>query len=483
MKTIPHRFIPCFPVLLLLMGCTGDVFSSRDGKHQNSPMSIHASTENAQTKTLLSGEPGDPVRSICFLPLDSIAFSADLGEFKPFVNISSDTLPYATFSGDLIDAGMYVAFYPWKLALNLNRDTLLTLKLPYTQQYKAGGFASGAYPMVSWSYDTNLHFKNLCGLLKLNLCGDVSVSSLSLCAPGLAGVAGVDMRYQGVPQLIMPTPPAYDTLTLDCGEGVQLDDEQATAFYFVLPPALYESVTLIVRTTDHQQMTETTQNLRIVRSSITPTSVIEFDSDDNPNPPGNTVLDIQGNVYKTVAIGNQIWMAENLKSTLLNDGTEIPHITDNSSWNSLTTPGYCRYDNDQTLHSDYGLLYNWFTVETGKLCPQGWHVPSHAEWTELTDYLGGESIAGNKLKESGTGHWAGSNPGSTNETGFTGLPGGLRNNYGVFQYLGYGGFWWSATEGGGGVWYRYVYFDDSAVYAYDNGLKELGFSVRCVKSD
>jgi uncharacterized protein (TIGR02145 family) len=115
------------------------------------------------------------------------------------------------------------------------------------------------------------------------------------------------------------------------------------------------------------------------------------------------------------------------------------------------------------------------------VCPTGWHLPSDAEWTELTDYLGGESVAGGKLKETGTTHWASPNFGATNETGFTALPGGNRNKDGTFSNIGNYGYWWSATEGSAAsAWYRYVGFDYSDVsrfYYY----KEVGFSVRCLR--
>jgi uncharacterized protein (TIGR02145 family) len=137
--------------------------------------------------------------------------------------------------------------------------------------------------------------------------------------------------------------------------------------------------------------------------------------------------------YKTVKIGNQIWMAENLRSTKFNDGTAIPFIEDKKTWRKLTVPAYCVYDNDMDKHKMiYGNLYNWYVVNMGKLCPAGWHVPTHDEWTALSVYLGGESVAGGKLKETGTIHWKSSNDGATNESGFTALPGGIRNLYGNF---------------------------------------------------
>jgi uncharacterized protein (TIGR02145 family) len=150
-----------------------------------------------------------------------------------------------------------------------------------------------------------------------------------------------------------------------------------------------------------------------------------------------TLTDVDNNTYKVVKIGTQVWMAENLKTTRYNDGSAIPLVTDNTEWNNLTTPGYSWYNNDSATYAQtYGALYNWYTVETGNLCPTGWHVPSDAEWTTLTDYLGGEAIAGGKLKETGTAHWDSPNTGATDETGFTAFPGGNRTKNGPFSNLG-----------------------------------------------
>jgi len=195
----------------------------------------------------------------------------------------------------------------------------------------------------------------------------------------------------------------------------------------------------------------------------------------------DSITDIDGNTYKTVTIGTQTWMAENLKVTKYNDGIAIPNVTDNTAWRELTTGALCDYDNTPSNSETYGKLYNWHAVNTGKLCPTGWHVPSDAEWTELTDYLGGTSVAGGKLKETGTTHWASPNTGATNETGFTALPGGYRVSSGSFYYIGNYGYWWSATEyGANSAWYRYVYYGNSYVNRYYNN-KELGFSVRCLR--
>ena len=196
-----------------------------------------------------------------------------------------------------------------------------------------------------------------------------------------------------------------------------------------------------------------------------------------------TLTDPDGNVYKTVTIATQTWMAENLRTTKYNDGTAIPNVTLESAWKSLTTGAYCNFNNTNNTDTiaTYGRLYNWYAVNTDRLAPKGWHVPTDAEWTTLTTYLGGASVAGGKLKEIGTTHWTTPNTDVTNETGFTALPGGCRSVNRSFIDIGGYGFWWSATEYGAYyAWYWYVSFDYSGVSRYSYN-KEEGFSVRCVK--
>ena len=201
----------------------------------------------------------------------------------------------------------------------------------------------------------------------------------------------------------------------------------------------------------------------------------------NPDVTYGTMTDQDGNVYKTVTIGTQTWMAENLRTTKYNDGTAIPNVTDDDEWGALTTGSYCNYNNMTGTDSiaTYGRLYNWYAVNTGKLAPTGWHVPSDAEWTVLTDYLGGTSIAGGKLKEIGTTHWQSPNTGATNVAGFTALPGGYRSSSGTFSYVGGLGYWWSATEySTTHAYYRSILYSD---VGREDGVKEVGFSVRCVR--
>jgi len=197
---------------------------------------------------------------------------------------------------------------------------------------------------------------------------------------------------------------------------------------------------------------------------------------------GSIVKDYDGNVYGIVTIGTQKWMTENLKTTKYNDGTAIPLVTNNTAWSNLTTPGYCWYRNEETTYGGtYGALYNWYVVEAGNVCPTGWHIPTDTEWTVLTDYLGGANVAGGKLKETGTTYWTTPNTGATNETGFTALPGGYRDNSGSFANVGGSGYWWSATEHDATTaWFRVLYCNSSNVsQVADN--KKIGFSVRCLR--
>jgi uncharacterized protein (TIGR02145 family) len=199
----------------------------------------------------------------------------------------------------------------------------------------------------------------------------------------------------------------------------------------------------------------------------------------------NSIKDIDDNVYNTVTIGTQVWMAENLKTTKYKDGTAILLVTDGAAWAALITPGCCWYNNDAaTYKATYGALYNWYTVNTGKLCPTGWHVPTDIEWTTLTTFLGGELVAGSKLKETDVTHWLSPNTGATNESGFTALPGGYRFGSfgnGMFFSIGVSGYWWSSTEYNTyNAWYRSVDYDGSDVYR-NGSSKNNGFSVRCLR--
>ncbi len=195
-----------------------------------------------------------------------------------------------------------------------------------------------------------------------------------------------------------------------------------------------------------------------------------------------SVQDIEGNNYKTVTIGDQVWIAENLKTTKYNDGTPIPKVTDNDAWIKLKTPAYSWYNNDSAANKKpYGALYNWYAVNTGKLCPAGWHVPTDAEWMKLSNTLEGLLLAGGKLKEKGIEHWKSPNEGATNESGFTALPGGYRSLEGIFNYKDVAGYWWSSTKyNESSVLFYNIRYKLDFLYRYRSELY-CGFSVRCLK--
>lgn len=198
-----------------------------------------------------------------------------------------------------------------------------------------------------------------------------------------------------------------------------------------------------------------------------------------------TMTDQNGNTYKTITIGTQTWMAENLRVTKYRNGDPIPNVTDNTAWTTLTTGAYCSYNN--TANKDdiasYGRLYNWYAASDSRnIAPLGWHVPTDAEWTTLTTYLGGETVAGGKMKEAGTTHWTSPNTSATNESGFTALPSGYRSDGdGSFDYLGSGGLWWSSTaDGATYAWDRYLNYVNPLCNRSYYG-KQYGFAVRLIK--
>jgi uncharacterized protein (TIGR02145 family) len=194
------------------------------------------------------------------------------------------------------------------------------------------------------------------------------------------------------------------------------------------------------------------------------------------------ITDIEGNVYGTVKIDNQIWIAQSLKTSKFNDGTTIPHVKDNSTWAKLTTPAYCWYDNDDDDQKIYGALYNWYAASSSNICPTGWHVPSDQDWTALATSLGGEAIAGGKMKETGFLHWLSPNTGATNSSGFTGLGGGNRNINGVFFNKAITGDYWSTTEyNTTEAWDRFLYARDQLL-SREHYAKTIGFFIRCVKN-
>lgn len=188
-------------------------------------------------------------------------------------------------------------------------------------------------------------------------------------------------------------------------------------------------------------------------------------------------------VNNEVQIGTQIWMTKNLNVSRYRNGAIIPQVTDPTEWANLTTGAWCYDYNDTSIGGVYGKLYNWYAVNDPRgLAPNGWHIPSDDEWATLTTYLGGLSVAGGELKESGISHWRSPNAGATNNSGFTAIPGGYRDGDGTFHLAGANGYWWTSSESSAtnGINRRILY--DSG-FAYRSILYGKGnaFSIRCVK--
>ncbi len=209
--------------------------------------------------------------------------------------------------------------------------------------------------------------------------------------------------------------------------------------------------------------------------------------DDGPST--GTIRDIDGNLYKVFRIGKQWWMAENLKVTKYRNGEWIINVTGSATWSALQGGAYCYYDNNFDNAGIYGHMYNWHAlVDPRNIAPEGWHVATDKDWQQLINYLGGEDVAGAKLKSTGTiedgnGLWSETNEFSTNESGFSALPGGYRSWNGKFGGEGSTAYFWSSTETSSGTAYSYYLINDTSnVYRYDSGVKQAGYSIRCVKN-
>lgn len=201
----------------------------------------------------------------------------------------------------------------------------------------------------------------------------------------------------------------------------------------------------------------------------------------NLSKQSTSIKDQDGNVYTSIIINSQEWLVENLKTTKYSDGTPIFNNVGVSQLDTL--PAYVWYDLDEDNKEVYGGLYNWYAVNTGKLCPTGWQIPSKSDWESLLEYLGGEAYAGGKLKEAGTAHWKSPNKKADNSSGFTALPGGILDEYGEFRFIGEYGGWWSASETDSA---RAPLMDTHHAFgkAFSSGSdKKAFFSVRCMRTN
>ena len=206
---------------------------------------------------------------------------------------------------------------------------------------------------------------------------------------------------------------------------------------------------------------------------------------------GPNFKDVEGTVYKSVYIGNQLWQAENLRTTKFTDGTPVLMVENQTNWfknfsSNTSQPMVSIYNNDLSLKQHQGVLYNWYVIDSlsngnKKICPQGWHVPTDNDWKILEEYLGGSERAGGKMKEVGSLNWVNPNTSATNESLFSALPSGYRLYNGNYSYMGNYGFYWSSTENGTShAYFRYLY-NESARIIKNSIYKSSGFSIRCIK--
>lgn len=198
--------------------------------------------------------------------------------------------------------------------------------------------------------------------------------------------------------------------------------------------------------------------------------------------PITTVTDVDGNVYDIITIGTQTWLKQNLNTSKFRNGDGIGSTSDNYYWSSQTSGQYCNYNNTPANSSVYGKLYNFFIINDPRhVCPLGWHVPSIAEWNTLSNYAGGETFAGKKLKETGTAHWTAPNASATDEVGFAALPGGYRSETGAYYSLnGYGCFWSSTESNTNTAWAWSLSYYENSVTTASHYEKRQGKSIRCI---
>lgn len=219
------------------------------------------------------------------------------------------------------------------------------------------------------------------------------------------------------------------------------------------------------------------------------------------NVPGPNISDVDGNIYESVTNCGQTWTKTNLNVSKYRDGTTIPQVTDPAQWNKLTTGAWCYYNNDPANGATYSKLYNWYAIAgiydeaslnnpslRKQLAPTGWHIPTHAEWTTLTNCLDGGSVAGGKMKQTGTSLWSAPNTGATNESGFSGLPAGIRDSpwgNAIYKEKNLRAVWWSITDVNDVIAYYYNLNNSTAnsdLSFSDAHWKSSGFSVRCIKN-
>ena len=292
-----------------------------------------------------------------------------------------------------------------------------------------------------------------------------NISSSSATSGGIiSSNGGSTITHRGVCWSISPNPTTSNSLTHD-GNGTgsfgsNLSNLTTNTTYYVRAYAINSAGTAY----GNQQIFITTNSGAVISN------------------PGSGIT-YNGFTYSSIILGNgQEWMVENLRTTNYRNGDPIPSGLDDAAWSSTTVGAYAIYNNDTINDTIYGKLYNWYAVTDPRhICPMGWHEPSDAEWTMLAEYLGGEEVAGSKMKSTGTQYWNSPNTDATNESGFSGLPGGYRMDSGSYSTIGIRGDWWSNFEYDNYLaWSRFLSYNYGNAYPSSN-TERSGLSVRCLR--
>jgi uncharacterized protein (TIGR02145 family) len=353
------------------------------------------------------------------------------------------------------------------MCLGLLNSITAQTQLQYQLNQQGNGDCPGSTVTISVSTSVNISTTAVSEL----------ISSAATSGGNITNDGGNPVTQRGVCWSSSPNPTTNDNITNN-GNGLgsftsNLSGLTAIATYFIRAYAINGAGTFY-----GNEISFTTPD--IISSSP---HTCGAENVHNPNLNYGSLTDQQGNVYKTIVIGNQEWMAENLKTSHYSNGDLIPNITDAAQWDGLSTGALCFYNNNPQSDCPFGKLYNWFSISDSRhVCPVGWHIPSDAEWTNLENFLGGNVVAGGKLKSTSS-LWIATDTaiGTTNEIGFSGLPSGARgNSNGAFGPSGSYQFCWSSSESPSNVWFRYMKYDSGYLFRSESDKKN-GLSVRCLK--
>ena len=409
-------------------------------------------------------------------------------EFTAQTSAKSSNFAGTMYWGANVNHNFY-AYYPRNPGFSGER-TEVPISLASAQSQSVAGNTDhiGALDyMVAKSLDVayqgavNFTFNHVFVMIEFQIKGSGNLTQVSLNGADPLACAGTINLAQSVPAAGSPysitTSSTSNYVTVTLGTAATLSSETATSVYMmILPGAQSENLQIGLKIggswTDMSKAQPTGGFVRGKKY------VVALNTEDAGW--AATYKDNRDDkIYAYVTIDDQVWMAENL--------AYLPSVVGPGTGSSSTAYYYVYgYDGSDVAtakatsnYTTYGVLYNWTAALAA--CPEGWHLPSDAEWTTLTTYLGGASVAGGKLKEAGESHWTSPNTGATNESGFTALPGGYRSLNGTFRVLGITGYWWSSTEYSTSyAWYRYLDYNHSDVFRrYYN--KENGFSVRCLR--